>query len=699
MSHLRVLFAAAVFLAAFLLFMVEPIAAKQLLPILGGSASVWITCLVFFQTALLVGYLYAHWLARRPQPLLHVALLVVASAAAVLWAARPLPATGAASHPIATVFLALSLSIGLPFLVLAATSPLMQVWWSRAETSGIPYRLYALSNLASLLALAAYPSVVEPYFTLRSQRFAWCCGFALFAILTLWLMRSTRITAASANSSAASASSAGLPAGCSADLQVRVPQDNAQPATLRDKLLWVLLPMGAAMQLCAITAYLTANVAAIPLLWVLPLGVYLLTLILAFQFRARIPWGIIARFLVVLLGGLAYFLTQTDHSLPLWLSLLFFLLELFFACYFCHSAAYALRPQRDSEATLFYFLFAAGGALGSFLIGMAAPLLYSLNLDLPISFLVTALLALAVNWQSNWSQRMVWIVATAAMVALTFMVRRAYLDDTTVTVRNFYAALRVKQDLFSYPGTTVRTLLNGSIQHGTQIFGTDELRHTPTTYYAADSGVGYALRFCCLRPDGSLRPRNIGVIGLGAGTIAAYGQPGDHIRYYEINPAVEPIARNVFTYIRESGAQVEVVPGDARTSLEHQPPQNFDVLVVDAFTGDAIPLHLLTTQALALYRRNLAPGGIIAFHISNQHVNLGPPIALVAQSERMQAKLVSSTADQEPGEFSASWVLVTENDAFLDQPIVAAHAKPIRPKPGLRVWTDDYSALLPVLRW
>ena len=434
------------------------------------------------------------------------------------------------------------------------------------------------------------------------------------------------------------------------------------------------------------------------LLWVLPLGVYLLTLILAFQFRARMPWGIIARFLVVLLGGLAYGLMQTNSTWPLWLSLLFFLAELFFACYFCHGEAFALRPQQDSEATLFYFLFAAGGALGSFLIGMAAPLLYSLNLDLPISFLVTALLALAVNWRSNWSQRMVWIVATAAMVALTFMVRHAYLDDTTVTVRNFYASLRVKQD-HSYPGTTVRTLLNGSIQHGTQIFGTDELRHTPTTYYAVDSGVGYALRFCCLRPDGSLRPRNIGVIGLGAGTIAAYGRPGDHIRYYEINPAVEPIARNVFTYIRDSSAQVDVVPGDARTSLEHEPPQNFDVLVVDAFTGDAIPLHLLTTQALALYRRHLAPGGIIAFHISNQHVNLGPPIALVAASAGMQARLVSSTAEQEPGEFSASWVLVTDNYAFLNQAVVAAHARSIRPRPGLRLWTDDYSALLPVLRW
>ena len=684
MSSLRLLFSCAVFLAAFLLFLVEPIAAKQLLPVLGGSASVWITCLVFFQTALLVGYLYAHWLARRPRALPHVALLVLALVAAVLWTVRPLPAVGEASHPIVTVFLALSLSIGLPFLVLAATSPLMQVWWSRAETSGIPYRLYALSNLASLLALAAYPSVIEPHLTLRAQRIAWCCGFAAFALITAWLMYRTRGAAAAAPKV--------------------VPQDPSEPAPLRDKLMWVLLPAGAAMQLCAITAYLTANVAAIPLLWVLPLGVYLLTLILAFQFRARMPWGIVARFLVVFLGGLAYSLTRTNVSWPLWLSLTFFLVELFFACYFCHSAAYGLRPQRDSEATLFYFLFAAGGALGSFLIGIAAPMLSSLNLDLPISFLVTALLALAVNWRSNWSQRMVWIVASAAMVALVFMVRRAYLDDTTVTVRNFYASLRVRQD-HSYPGTTVRTLLNGSIQHGTQIFGTDELRHTPTTYYAYDSGVGYALRFCCLRPDGSIRPRNIGVIGLGAGTIAAYGRPGDHIRYYEINPAVEPIARNVFTYIRESGARVDVVPGDARTSLEHEPPQNFDVLVVDAFTGDAIPLHLLTTQALALYRRNLAPGGIIAFHISNQHVNLGPPIALVAASEGMQARLVSSVVNPDdfssgqPGEFSASWVLVTGNDGFLNQPIVAEHAKPIRPHPGLRVWTDDYSALLPVLRW
>jgi SAM-dependent methyltransferase len=221
----------------------------------------------------------------------------------------------------------------------------------------------------------------------------------------------------------------------------------------------------------------------------------------------------------------------------------------------------------------------------------------------------------------------------------------------------------------------------------------------PTTYYAEDSGVGIALRFCCPIANGSVQPRNIGVIGLGAGTIAAYGQAGDRIRFYEINPAVEPIARNVFTYIRESGAQVTVVEGDARNSLAHEAPQGFNVLVIDAFSGDAIPLHLLTAEALALYRRHLAPGGILAFHISNQHVDLEPAIVLLAQSAGMRAMRVSSLGNDDRGEFSAYWVLISDNADFFAQPAVAAAVKPPVLKPGLRLWTDDYSSLLPLLRW
>jgi SAM-dependent methyltransferase len=680
----RGLFAGAVFLGAFLLFLVEPIAAKELLPVLGGSAAVWITCLVFFQTALLCAYLYAHWMARRPRWALYFTLLIVGLASAVAWCLRSLGAGGAlldgSRHPILTVFAVLGSTIGLPFLVLGTTSPLMQVWWARLHASGIPYRLFALSNLASLLALALYPTLVEPHLTLEAQRIAWCCGFVVFACISGALAWKARGAASAGETPTASA-------------------DEGAAATLSQKLLWVLLPMGASMQLCAVTAYITANVAAIPLLWILPLGVYLITIILAFQFQVVLPWGIIARFMVVMLAALAYSLSNTEKSWPLWLSLSFFLIELFFSCIFCHSGATSLRPERASEATLFYLLFAAGGALGSLLIGIAAPLVFNLNLDLPITFLFTALLALAVTWRGIWSQRVVWIVASLGMLVVTFMVRRSLTHDATVTVRNFYASLRVTQDLFSYPGTTVRTLMNGSIQHGTQIFGNDEFRHTPTTYYSPDSGVGLAIRFCCGADGNDSRPRRIGVIGLGAGTIAAYGRAGDHITFYDINPAVIPIARNVFTYIRESPAKIDIIEGDARTSLAHEEPQNFDVLVIDAFSGDAIPIHLLTREALALYRRHLAPGGILAFHISNRHVNLEPPIALLAASAGMEARHVDSAGKGSVGEYSSTWMLVTDNAGFFSQPELAAHAFHPDMKPGLRVWTDDYSALLPVLRW
>jgi hypothetical protein len=695
MRSSRILFAAAVFLAAFLLFLVEPIAAKQLLPVLGGSASVWITCLVFFQTALLVGYLGAHALGKRRDWKAYLFLIALSAITASFWAFQDSLPNLSDRHPVLAVFQALSRWIGLPFIILAATSPLMQVWWARIESGPIPYRLYALSNLASFLALALYPSAIEPNFTLHAQRILWFCGFALFAVIAALLM----LKASQGRPGPAPAQSEDLPDALPA----------APSASLFHKFLWVVLPIGAAMQLSAITAYLTQNVAAIPLLWVLPLGVYLLTLILAFQFRITLPWGIIARVMVVMLAGLAYSLTKTSTGWPLWLTILFFLVELFFACIFCHTEAFRLRPARTSQATLFYLLFAAGGAVGSFLIGIAAPLLFDYNLDLPITFLVTALLALAVNWRASWNQRLLWIVASAAMVALVFMVRHAYRHDTKVAERNFYASLRVTEDLFSYPGATVRTLMNGSIQHGTQIFGTDDLRRTPTTYYALNSGVGYAMQYCCMNPDGRTNGAagavgrtagaNIGVIGLGAGTIAAYGRPGDHIRFYEINPAVPPIARNVFTYIRDSAAQIDIVEGDARNSLASEPPQHFDVLVVDAFSGDAIPIHLLTKEALALYRKHLNPGGIIAFHISNHHVDLGPPIALLAQSAGMEARRFSVDTASAPGEYLSTWVLVTADPQFFELAEVAPHAHVPAAKPGLKLWTDDYSALLPVLRW
>ncbi len=669
------LIGSAVFLGAFLLFLVEPIAAKQLLPVLGGSAAVWITCLVFFQTALLAAYLYAHWMSRRPRWILHFVLLLAGFASALGWSLRSAGVGGGSGHPIFTVFAVLGSTIGLPFLILGTTSPLMQIWWARLHQSAIPYRLFALSNLASLLALAVYPVIIEPHLTLAIQRIAWCTGFAIFALITgalAWKMRSTE-----ASTSAKSVAVL----------------DEGLPASSAQKLLWVLLPMGAAMQLSAVTGYLTANIAAIPLLWILPLAVYLLSIILAFEFPRLLPRSLIARFLIVMLAGLGYALSKQDVDWPLRVSVAFFLIEAFIACLFCHSEAYRLRPRRASESTVFYLLFAAGGALGAFLIGIAFPLLFRFNIDLVITCCFTAFMAFLVTIEDGWNSRLLWGVATTIMAVQIFWINIVNHRNTTVAVRNFYGALRVKQT-FGIPGATLRTLTNGNVEHGTQIFGTDEQRHMATSYYAEDSGVGLAIRYCC----GTHSP-NIGVIGLGAGTIAAYGRPGDRIQFYEINPAVEPIARNVFTYIRDSGAQVSVIPGDARTSLAAEPPQQFNVLAVDAFSGDAIPLHLLTTQALALYRRHLAPGGIIAFHISNRHVDLGPPIWVLANRAGMQSRIVTSYAVDARDEFTATWMLVSDNTAFFAQPEVLERSSPAPPNSSLRPWTDDFSSLLPVLRW
>jgi hypothetical protein len=674
MTRLRWLFGCAVFLGAFLLFLVEPIAAKQLLPVLGGSAAIWITCLVFFQTALLCAYFYAHWMSSRPRWILYFALLIIGFASALGWCLRSAGMGLGSAHPILTVFAVLASTIGLPFLVLGMTSPLMQVWWARLHGTAIPYRLFALSNLASLLALGLYPTMIEPHLTLQTQRIAWGCGFAVFVVITGVLARNVQTTA-----------KASLPEATFAE------QGPAAP--LEQRLLWVLLPMGAAMQLSAVTSYLTANVAAIPLLWVLPLGVYLLTIIIAFEFPRLLPRSIVARFLILMLAGLGYALSKQDVEWPLRISIGFFLIEAFASCLFCHSEAYRLRPRRSSESTLFYLLFAAGGALGSFVIGIVFPLVFRFNIDLVITCCFTAFLALLVTWADGWSSRLLWGVATLVMAVQIFWINIVNQRNTTVAERNFYGALRVKQT-FGFPGATLRTLTNGNVEHGTQIDGTDDQRRTPTSYYAEDSGVGLAIRFCC---DG--RARNIGVIGLGAGTIAAYGRQGDRIRFYEINPAVEPIARNVFTYIRDSGAQISLAEGDARTSLAAEPPMGFDVLVVDAFSGDAIPLHLLTTQALALYRKHLARGGIIAFHISNRHVDLEAPIALMAKSAGMRAVTVTTGANDQRGEFTATWMLLSDRGDFFAQTEVARSARQPQELAGLRPWTDDFSSLLPVLHW
>jgi hypothetical protein len=676
MPSSRLLYAATIFLSSFLLFLVEPIAAKQLLPILGGSSAVWLTCLVFFQITLLLGYLYAHWVAQRAGSAGRAHLAVIAAALVTLSLPHFIPAN--AGRPVLTIFLALTRSIGLPFLLLASTSPLLQVWLARSESSAVPYRLFALSNVGSLLALFLYPILIEPNFTLHHQQILWTGAFVVYAILVAIITLRTR-TAAAEN--AAPEASEVIPG--------------------RRKLLWFLLPMAAAMQLAAITGHLTANIAAIPLLWMLPLGVYLLSFILAFEYPALYKRATIARLLVVLLASLGYALSKTETSLPIAVGILFFLAECFIACLFCHAEVFALRPKHPRQTTVFYLLIAAGGAAGTFFIGIASPLLFSANYDLALAFFFTAAVAIPALWSEGAIQRILWSTAAAGLLLLAVMLHVAYARDAIFLGRNFYGALRVKQTThaptsdgqMSQQAAPTRMLLNGTIQHGNQIFS-PTLSHTPTTYYGTNSGIGLALTLCCQG-----RPRNIGVIGLGAGTLAAYGQRGDRIHFYELNPLVEPIARNLFTYLRDSPAETTITIGDARASLASEAPQKFDVLVIDAFSGDAIPLHLLTKQALALYQQHLVPGGILAFHISNQYIDLAPEVALLAGAAHLGALSIDSPANNAEGAYRASWVLVSSDVDFLGQRAVIENAIPIPKVLGIRAWTDDYSSLLPLLKF
>jgi tRNA A58 N-methylase Trm61 len=664
MSASRLLFGGAIFGAS--------MAAKQLLPAFGGSAAVWMTCLVFFQLVLLAGYSYAHWMtrpaARAWQVGLHVGLLVLAVVSAVGWAGGWMPLRGSATNPVGAIFVGLAVRIGLPFLILGSTSPLLQVWFFRVEGSGIPYRLFALSNLASLLALFLYPTVIEPHLTLRTQRWAWAAGVVVFAGLSATLAWRTR--------------SRGI---------VEEMREDAAATSWRRWGLWFLLPMAASMQLSAVTSHLTTNIAAIPLLWIVPLAMYLLSFILAFESPRFYQRPIMVRLLVVMLAGLGYVLSHADVSFPMSVTIGFFLVELFLAALLCHAEAYRLRPARASETTVFYLLVAAGGAMGSFLIGIGFPLVFVANYDLSLSFLATAVVVLLVTWQDGATTRLLWSTVSVLLLVLVFALRVAYQRDTLMATRNFYGSLRVRQTI-SQQGDPLRTLLNGSIQHGTEIFS-PALMRTPTTYYAPDSGIGLAMAACC---EG--RGKRVGVVGLGAGTLAAYGSAGDRVRFYELNPAVGPIARNLFTYLRDSPAEIRLVEGDARASMVAEEPQGFDVLVVDAFSGDAIPLHLLTVEAMAVYRRHLAQGGVLAFHVSNQYVNLEPEIGELALAAGMEARRVGSIGNERRGEFAATWVLVSDA-GFFQHPQLVDRVTRVERQKGVVAWTDDYSSLLPLVRW
>jgi SAM-dependent methyltransferase len=669
MALLRSLYGLTIFLSAFLLFVVEPMAAKQLLPTLGGSSAVWTTCLVFFSVMLLLGYLYAHWISTKFKPIrqaiIHIALL---TSALLTLGVHVRPGPSAVSyHPALTVFRVLATVIGLPYLALSATTPLLTAWYAGSFGSDSPYRLFALSNLASLLALGSYPLLIEPGLTMRQQTRLWSGAFLFFAVLCGAIAWQGRRRVAS-------------------------PMPEQAALSGHPEPFWFLLALGSGMMLTAVTSHMSANIAAIPLLWLPPLALYLLTFILAFQGAWLPVRQSMLRFVLVAVASMAYMLRDIRAQLPIAVSVPLFLIGLFIICFFLHGELYARRPV-TAGMTRFYLVAAAGGAAGTLLVGVIAPLVLRANYDLACTLVVVALIALAATWQDGWGLRMLWMVgATAAIVVLSTQVRQ-YDDDAVALMRNFYGTLRVRETHLPPQSDTDRQLLNGTIEHGAEWFAPQFLGQ-PLSYYATNSGLGLAMRLCC-----GAGPKRVGVIGLGTGTVAAYGNAGDVIRFYEINPPVERLARHWFTFLHESGAQIDVVLGDARLSLASEPPQNFNVIVVDAFSGDAIPVHLLTREALALYRRHLRPDGIIVFHVSNQYIDLEPVVAGIAGNAGLRAVSVHSHGDEQTGLYYADWILVTANQAFLDQPEIVNNGFSTPLQEGVRVWTDNYSSVFPLLKW
>src|ERR1051325_537876 len=711
MPKRALLYAAAIFLSSSLLFLVEPMAGKRLLPLLGGSAAVWTTCLVFFQTALLVGYLCAHGIATRLHPKMQAVVygfLLIVSLVQVALNLNPHPHASTA-RPILSVLTVLSGLIGLPFLVLSATSSLLQAWYARTpmrvggasgdssmtEAARPPYRLFAISNFGSLLALVIYPILIEPYFSLRTQTLAWSIGFLVFALVCAAISLGAGFSSERGGEARARAQndqggdrSAGTIA-TAVDLQISSIQTAEKAPAQSDRALWLLLAACGSLLLCAVTSHLSQNIAAIPLLWIVPLTIYLLTFVIAFNGKFYWRW-LMVRLLAVALGGVGYFIAKPSEDLPIAISLPLFCLTLFIGAFFCHGELYRCRPAAR-YLTQYYLLIAAGGALGSMFVGVLAPLVFSGSYEMAWSLVYTAALAAALMWKEHWAWRIFWPAAAAALLVVVVMQERADRVDAIVQVRSFYGTLRVTDEETDDAGR-YRTLIHGTIQHGTQFMSSDELRRLPTTYYSRDSGVGLALDNCCKG-----RPRRVADIGLGTGTLAAYGEPGDVFRFYEIDPRVEVIAKNVFTYLRESHAKIEIAHGDARLSLEAEPPENYDVIAVDAFSGDAIPVHLLTAEAIKLYERHLAPGGIIAVHISNTYLSLAPVVQAEADHAGLHALLISTADNDDTGVFSSDWLLVTANEKFLALPEIADAGVKIDPNPGLRLWTDDYSSLLPIL--
>jgi hypothetical protein len=669
-----ILYALTIFTSAFLLFLVQPIMAKQILPWFGGSAAVWSTCLVFFQFLLLFGYAYADWTTRRmsarSQVTLHTMLLLASLVS------LPIVADGAwkpagDEDPTVRILGLLSATIGLPYFLLSTTGPLLQAWFARSFPAGTVYRLFALSNFASLLALISYPFVFEPWVPTATQSYGWSLAYGVFVALCV----------ASALYSVRSQPSS-VPAART------IAQMNDGPApTLGDFVLWLAFSTMGSFMLLAVTNYITHDVASVPFLWILPLTLYLITFILCFEGRGWYKRHIFLGPLLVAVGAMAWALHADRGIHDIKEAVALFSAGLFVCCMFFHGELANMKPA-PRYLTGFYLMVALGGALGGVLVGFVAPRFFVTYYEFGAGLVITLLLAAYVVRQMPAFVPLLVIACAGWTVYHVYNHIDELSEGTRVMTRNFYGTLRVR-DIGAGDDAT-RRLWHGVIMHGEQYL-VPRRRTEATTYYGSTSGVAIAIASL------GAEPKRVAVIGLGTGTLAAHGRPGDVYRFYEINPQVIDVAQSQFTYLADTPAKVETVLGDARLMMEREPPQHYDVIAVDAFSSDSIPVHLITREAMAVYLKHLNPGGVIAFHVTNRFLRLAPVVKAIADEYGLHAALIVDEAETSDLA-KTDWVLVTRNGNLLAHKDIAATTSPIDTIPRLAVWTDDYNNLFRILK-
>ncbi len=678
---LGLLYAVVIFLSAFLLFQVQPLIGKCILPWFGGTPAVWTTCMLVFQLLLFGGYAYAHWttkfLSPRGQAWLHAGLLCAALCTLPITPEASWKPSGEQS-PAPRIVMLLMATIGLPYFVLSATSPLIQGWFSRTHAGQSPYRLYSLSNVGSLLALLSYPFVVEPTLATNSQSFVWSLLFTAFAILCAVGAQRMVVAAPSflCNSTMA-------------------PELAVSPPSWGLTGLWFGLSMTASILLLATTNQVCMDVAVVPFLWVLPLALYLVTFILCFdseRWYSRRYYAPLAAALLIA----AFVVISRGNVVSIALQIGVFFGMMFSCCMVCHGELAALKPH-PRYLTAYFLTMSAGGAAGGLFVGILAPLLFVAYNELYFGVFTFFCLYVSLRLREDkvrwpfpaWTSPLA--VAALVLIVLGMLVQTGRYEKNVVAVaRNFYGVLRVRTGTVPDSDEPMLQMAHGRITHGSQ-FVADDKSHIPTAYYATSTGIGQVMRQ--LHRAG--QSRHIGVVGLGIGTLAAYGQAGDRLRLYEINPQVIALAQQHFSFLRDCPSEQTIVTGDARLSLEFEAPQQFDVLVLDAFSGDAIPVHLLTEEALDVYLSHLKDDGILACHISNLHFNLRPVMAGLASARELSVAFYLNEADPKSAALPSIWALLSRTPGRLEQVGQADAFRPSAGKPIL--WTDNRSNLLEVL--